>query len=70
MKHSDISRSHSTAHSQTHYFGTPEDAKGIYLRTTSGESTIFENVSQNLMTRLSQKLNVLEKVPNTQRIKL
>lgn len=70
MKHSDINRNQSAAPSQTHHFSNSDRAQDVYLRTTSGESTIFENISQNLMKRLSQKFDVLEKAPSTQRIKI
>jgi hypothetical protein len=70
MKNSDPINSQSAAPSQTHHFGIPENAQDVYLRTTSGDSTIFENVSQNLMKRLSQKFDILEKSTDTQRVKI
>jgi hypothetical protein len=70
MKQSDISHSQNTTPSQTHHFSNSDRAQDVYLRTTSGESTIFENISQNLMVRLSQKFDILEKSTDTQRIKI
>ena len=70
MNQSAINRGQRTAPYQTHQFDDPEDAHDVYLRTTSGDSAVFENVSQNLMTRLSQQFDILDKSASTQRIKL